>query len=190
MAQIVDTSKGSSGFNAEHHPFSGIISSMHTYGLYKGRYGLSDKLFLDAIPDELRPTVDAMLNNELARQQSLRATLADADPGHATDDYLFHAYKQLQFFDTMSLHLHMQPEGSRGDTEFANVPRAVGDDVTVSLSEHDGGVYALDPYPFAVDGIDLFTEGRYLLPQPAGTDLGATLAATDISRQNVRLVAA
>ncbi|MCE2512003.1 MAG: DUF3891 family protein, partial [Acidimicrobiia bacterium] len=45
LAQIVATSAASPKFNEAHHPFSGIISSMHTYGLYCGRYGLSDKIF-------------------------------------------------------------------------------------------------------------------------------------------------
>ena len=70
------------------------------------------------------------------------------------------------------------------------MPRSVGDDVVVSLVEHDDGVYSLDPYPFALDGLDVFTEGRYLFPQQAGTDLGALLADTEISAQHVRLVAA
>jgi len=36
----------------------------------------------------------------------------------------------------------------------------------------------------------VFTEGRYLFPQQAGTNLGALLADTEISTQHVRLVAA
>lgn len=190
LPQIVSTSAGSPTFNEQHHPFSGIISSMHTYGLYSGRYGLSDKIFLNLIPDDLRPSVETMLANEVSRQDRLKADLAESDPDHATDEFLFHAYKQLQFFDTLSLHLHLNPEGARGDAEFLNVPQAIGDDVTITLVERDGGVYALDPYPFAVDGLELHTDGRYLTPQPEGTDLGEVLANTEISTQNVRLVAA
>lgn len=190
LPDIISTSAGSPAFNEAHHPFSGIISSMHTYGLYTGRYGLSDKVFLDAIPADLRPAVDAMLADEEARQERLKASLAATDPALATDEHLFHAYKQLQFFDTFSLYLHLAPEGARGPSEFLNVPRAVGDDVTVSVAEHEGGVYALDPYPFDAAGIELATEGRYLAPQPIGTDLGALLAETPVSEQRVRLVAA
>ncbi|MGI9646524.1 MAG: DUF3891 family protein [Ilumatobacteraceae bacterium] len=192
LTDIIGTSAGSPAVNEAHHPFSGVISSMHTYGLYHGRYGLSDKIFLDAIPDELRETAEAMLDGEQARQQRLRADLA-ADPDTAPfagDGFLFHAYKQLQFFDTFSLYLHMKPAGERGTSAFPNVPRAVGDDVEIDVEERPGSVYALDPYPFDADGLELATEGRYLVPQPAGTDLAAKLAATEVSRQAVTLVAA
>ncbi len=188
LPQIVTTSAGSPAFNESHHPFSGIISSMHTYGLYRGRYGLSDKIFLDVIPDELRPEVDAMLGNEESRQRRLKEQLAADDPDHATDEYLFHAYKQLQFFDTISLYFHLAPEGERGTSDFPNVPRAVGDDVTISVVERPGGEYGLDPYPFGEDGLALATEGRYLAPQPPDTDLGAVLTATPVATQTVRLV--
>ena len=190
LPQIVTTSAGSPAFNEDHHPFSGIISSMHTYGLYRGRYGLSDKIFLDLIPDNLRPEVDAMLAHEEDRQHRLKGQLAADDPEHATDEYLFHAYKQLQFFDTFSLYFHLSPEGERGPSEFLNVPRAVGDDTTISVVEHAGGMYELDPYPFAEDGLVLATEGRYLAPQPPGTDLGPLLADTPVEVQAVRLVGA
>jgi hypothetical protein len=163
---------------------------MHTFGLYNGRYGLTDKVFLDIIPDELRPSVEEMLASELERQAALKTGLEATDPEHASDEYVLHAYKQLQFFDMLSLHLHLNPVGGRGDTEFSHVPRSVGDDVVISLVERNDGVYSLDPYPFALDGLDVFTEGRYLFPQQAGTDLGALLADTEISVQHVRLVAA
>ncbi|WP_419918809.1 DUF3891 family protein [Candidatus Poriferisocius sp.] len=188
LPQIVATSAASPAFNEAHHPFSGIISSMHTYGLYRGRYGLSDKIFLDLIPEDLRPEVDAMLEAEESRQRRLQGDLAAIDPDHATDEHLFHAYKQLQFFDTLSLYFHLAPQGERGDSVFPNVPRSVGEDVSVSVVEHPDGVYGLDPYPFATDGLELVTEGRYLTPQPSGTDLSAVLAATPVATQTVRLI--
>ncbi len=190
LPQIVSTSAASPAFNESHHPFSGVISSMHTYGLYRGRYGLSDKMFVDLIPDDLRPEVDAMLSAEEHRQARLREQLAASDPAHATEEHLFHAYKQLQFFDTLSLYFHLSPEGERGASEFHNVPRAVGDDVTVTVVEHPDGVYALDPYPFSCDGLELATEGRYLAPQPAGADLAEVLRGTPVRSQAVRLIKA
>ena len=190
LAQIVATSASSPQFNEAHHPFSGIISSMHTYGLYCGRYGLSDKIFLDLIPEDMRPEVDAMLEAEESRQLRLKQDLASDDSGLADVDVIFNAYKQLQFFDTLSLYFHMVPEGERGTAEFHNVPRAVGDDVTISVTERPGAVYEVDPYPFATDGLEVATEGRYLAPQPPGTDLGPVLAATPVEAQSVRLVRA
>ena len=190
LPQIVTTSAGSPAFNEEHHPFSGIISSMHTYGLYCGRYGLSDKIFLDLIPDDMRPDVDAMLEAEESRQRRLKQDLAGDDADLADEDFIFNAYKQLQFFDTLSLYFHLVPEGERGTAEFHNVPRAVGDDVTISVTERPGAVYEVDPYPFATDGLEVATEGRYLAPHPPGTDLGPVLAATPVDTQTVRLMRA
>ena len=103
---------------------------------------------------------------------------------------MFFAYKQLQFFDTLSLYFHMAPETERGTAEFHNVPRSVGDDVTVTVVERPGGEYTVDPYPFAADGFAPATEGRYLAPQPPGTDLAEVLAATPVQSQTVRLLAA
>ena len=44
MADIVPTSIASPDFNERHHPYCGLISSMHSWGLYNGRYGLSDSV--------------------------------------------------------------------------------------------------------------------------------------------------
>ena len=190
LAQIVTTSAGSPEFNEAHHPFSGVISSMHTYGLYCGRYGLSDKVLLDVIPEDMRPEVDAMLEAEERRQDRLKQRLAEDDAGLDDEDVIFNAYKQLQFFDTLSLYFHLVPEGERGTAEFPSVPRAVDDDVTISVTERPGAVYEVDPYPFASDGLEVGTEGRYLTPQPPGTDLAPMLAATPVDTQTVRLVRA
>ncbi|MCE2512002.1 MAG: DUF3891 family protein, partial [Acidimicrobiia bacterium] len=94
------------------------------------------------------------------------------------------------FFDTLSLYFHMTPQGERGTAEFHNVPRAVGDDVTISVTEAPAAVYEVDPYPFASDGLEVATEGRYLAPQPPDTDLAPVLAATPVDTQTVRLVRA
>lgn len=190
LPQIISTSAGSPALNEEHHPFSGIISSMHTYGLYTGRYGLSDKIFLDAIPADLRPSVDGMLAAESDRQERLKGALALSDPDYASDDFLFHAYKQLQFFDTLSLYFHMTPEGERGEAEFLNVPRSVGDDVSITVTELGNGHYAVTPFPFDTDGLTVGTEGRYLAPQEAGTLLPGVLATTAVSEQVVTLTGA
>ena len=193
LEEIVVTSAGSPEYNEKHHPLSGLISSMHSYGLYHGRYGLApDKLFIDRVPGELRPRVDAMLQAELGRQKRLRAELGGdpATEAWATEEVVFCAYKQLQFFDTFSLYCHLQPPGARGDTTFDHVPASQGGDTTISVREHPGAVYTLDPYPFEVDHLELATEGRYLSPAPPGTDLAAVMASTPVQKQTVTLTAA
>jgi hypothetical protein len=169
-------------FNEAHHPYSGLISSMHTYGLYHGRYGLSDKVFIDVITPDHRPAVEAMLNGELERQTRLKARVDGALP---TDDVnLFHNYKLLQFFDTLALYFQMTHEAARGDTQFGNVPMRVGQDVTITLRVMRPGVVSLDPYPFTERICTATTDGRYLSPTATpDIDMRELLYALPLERQ-------
>lgn len=191
LAELVATGAGSPDFNARHHPLSGLISSMHTWGLYHGRYGLSDFLFIDRITPELRPRVDAMLQGELDRQAHLKLALA-ADPAlkdRLSEAHIFHYYKLLQFFDTLALYFHTTHAALRGEAAFRNVPRAVGDDVTVTIRPAGEGRYAVTPYPFAVAPLEVWVAGHTVAPQPAGADLAGLLAAAPVERQVYTLVA-
>ncbi len=194
LEQIVSTSAGSPAFNEAHHPFSGLISSMHTTGLYNGRFGMSDKVFLKLIPDELRSTVDAMLEVEAERQQRLTSQLEQSMPEYATEDAIFTAYKQLQFFDTFSLYMHCAHPGDRGQACFDHVPASNGSDVTITVTELAETVgdatptYTVAPWPFEAETLDLSTAGRYLLPQPAETDLAQILDDTTVVHQTVHVV--
>ncbi len=180
---ILATSNASPEFNLrERGPLVGLLSSMHIYGLYTGRYGMSDKVPLDNIPAAVRPKVDAMLERERERQARLRAELAD-DP-LAAEGPLMHNYKLLQFFDTLALYFNMAPEGERGESAFSNVPRGIDDDVTVTVREQAPGEYAFSPFPFRASGVQVTCRGRYL--QPGEGDHFATTPATE---QHYRLVA-
>ncbi|MFP6682270.1 MAG: DUF3891 family protein, partial [Gammaproteobacteria bacterium] len=98
--QIVATSKLSPDFNSKTHPYCELISSMHSWGLYNGRYGMSDKVLLDMLAEENRVTADTMLDKEMERQKRIKAELKK-DPETATwvsEDHLMQNYKQLQFF--------------------------------------------------------------------------------------------
>jgi hypothetical protein len=191
LPKIIATGSGSPDFNERHHPYSGLLSSMHTYGLYHGRYGMSDKVFIDLIPPQFKAQVTTLLDGELARQQRIKTQLA-ADPISAewiADDFLFTNYKLLQFFDTLALYFHMVHAEARGEATFPNVPRAVGDDVTVTIRPIDHDTYALSPWPFADDSLSVSTRGRYLAPQSPGTDLVAVMAATPLVEQRVTMAA-
>jgi hypothetical protein len=39
--EVVKTNFGSPDFNEAHHPYCVLLSSMHSVGLYNGRYGFS-----------------------------------------------------------------------------------------------------------------------------------------------------
>jgi len=187
LDDLLPTNTGSPDFNERYHPLSGLISSMHTWGLYHGRYGLSDFVFIDRVPLELRPRVDAMLDAELARQQRLKAQLSGA---LADEAHLFHFYKLLQFFDTLSLYFHITHESQRGEATFRNVPRAVGADVTVTIRPAGDGRYTLTPFPFAGEALAVWVEGRYLMPQPEHVDLAQLLRSTPKVRQEYVLLEA
>ncbi|HUN24193.1 MAG TPA: DUF3891 family protein [Anaerolineales bacterium] len=185
---LVQTSMGSPTFNERYHPLSGLLSSMHTWGLYNGRYGLSDKIFINLIPPEHKPSVQNMLDGELARQARLK--LASAHQATWVDEsFLLHNYKLLQFFDTLALYFHTTHASQRTATSFLNVPQAIGRDVTIALQPIAENTARLSPYPFRAPQLEVTVVGRYLTPQSSAADLFAQFLAAPLSVQSVVLVA-
>jgi hypothetical protein len=214
LPYLIETSAGSPAANEAYHPYSGLLSSMHSYGLFHGRYGLSDKIFIDLVPADHKTAVQAMLDGELARQGRLKALLANMDGGWKTEDgersvgprssvpgppsptavliqedVLFHNYKLLQFFDTLALYFHMTHAAARSESHFTNVPRAVGDDVGITISPVGDNISRLAPYPFVQNEMEFSYNGRFLSPQPPGTDLAALLAQTPLVVEKITLTA-
>lgn len=191
LPYLLQTSQGSPDFNERRHPFCGLLSSMHTYGLFNGRYGLSDFLFIDRIPAAHKAAADQMLAAELARQARLKESLA-ADPvtrGWIAEEALFANYKLLQFFDTLGLYFHTTNAAQRAPAVFRNVPDGRGSDRTVTIAPQADGSYQLIPWVFSDDSLEFSVEGRYLSPQPAGTDFQPIFAETPKERQTYRLTA-
>jgi hypothetical protein len=192
LPYLLQSSQGSPDFNQKHHPWCGLLSSMHTWGLFNGRYGLSDFLFIDNISAENKPAADRMLANELARQAQLQATLA-ADPAThpwLAEAALFDNYKLLQFFDTLGLYFHTTHAAHRVPGTFHNVPDGRGSDHTITITPQPDRSCWLDPWPFAGDVVDFSVEGRILTPQPAGTDFRPIFATTPRQQQQYRLTPA
>ena len=188
---IVKTSAGSPDFNSRHHAYSGLISSMHSWGLYNGRYGMSDLVLLDSLADDNRDKADVMLDGELERQDRLKSDLAD-DPESASwidEPHLLQNYKQLQFFDTLALYFNRTHDAERGGSTFTHVPMSASQDVDIAIERTGPGVYSLSPYPFNEDGAEFWFEGRYLAPQSNGDSASEPLAAASIERQTLKLVA-
>src|SRR5262249_1906741 len=147
---------------------------MHSFGLYKGRFGFSKYVIRTQtstslnVSDAHRHLVDAMLAFEETRQARLKAALA-ADPAtraRVEERHLFQNYKQFQFFDTMSLYFHLRHAGERGEETYVHVPMSADADTTVALRKIDAGAYSLDPFPFAGDRLTLVCKGRYVMPFP------------------------
>jgi hypothetical protein len=191
FAYIVETSSLSPDFNAKEHAYCELLSSMHSWGLYNGRYGMSDKVLLNDLAAENRTIADAMLDKEIERQERLKSALA-ADPETISwidDAHLFQNYKQLQFFDTLSLYFHCIPEGERGVSKFTHVPQNAHDDTEVTVIELENGTYAFDPYPFCEDGVELQFGGRWLAPVAEGPDVREMLERAPVASQKVRFIA-
>jgi hypothetical protein len=166
LPALVRSSRRGPDLNEATHPLLGLLSSMHTWGLFHGRYGLSDKIFVDLVPAEHRGAVDEMLAHERARQARLRARLA-GDPESAVwveEVRLFHNYKLLQFFDTLALYFNCTAPADRRVATFPSVPVEVGADVTITVRPLGPGRYQVTPYPFAAAPLVVTCAGRWLRP--------------------------
>lgn len=163
---ITVTSRLSPDFNQRHHPYCGLLSSMHSWGLYNGRYGLSSMVLIDKIAPEQRPLAQRMLDGELARQGRLKDDLGK--DGKAApwlgERHVFQNYKQLQFFDTLALYFNRIHPSERGELKFEHVPQREDKDVTITVRPREKGVYEVSPYPFAVAGAEFAYAGRPIKP--------------------------
>lgn len=177
------TMRGSPDFNTAHHPLSGLLSSMHTAGLLNGRYGLAPPGILARFEGEKKAFAEQVLADELTRQETLKTQAG------ANEDDVWRAYKQLQFFDMLSLYFHAQADGHRGESTFPDVPTSDGDDVTITIQEKGDGTYTLDPYPFAEDPVQVSFEGRWMEPIDEGDDGKTAFNQTALSEQVVMLTA-
>jgi hypothetical protein len=159
---ITTTSRLSPDFNQRQHPYCGLISSMHSWGLYNGRYGLSKLVLLDSIAAKDRPLADKMLDGELVRQKRLKGELA-ADPAAADwidEKKVFQNYKALQFLDTLALYFNRIHPSERVEQVFENVPMSRTKDVSVTIRPAGGNVYQLSPFPFAPKASEFAFCGR------------------------------
>jgi hypothetical protein len=188
----IQKAKLSPVFNEQHHPFCGLLSSMHEWGLYNRRYGLSDKALINEISDENRNALKAFLKDQLDYQGRLKAQLADnpATAGLIEPAKLFHSYKLLEFFDTLALYFNRFHEGSWGTETYFNVPRHVEDDVTVTVGPLRPRTVTVDPWPFRTNDFEVSCVGRYLRPLPEEVDMVEMFRATTMEAQTFVVAAA
>ncbi len=199
--ESVKTNRGSPDFNEAHHPYCGLLSSMHTWGLYNKRYGFTQFVVRTRntvsiqVADPNRPMVDKMLADEVARQGRLKAELAknEATRPWVEENRVFQNYKQLTFFDTLSLYFHLYHASERGEEVYIHVPMTADSDSNVTVKKVSDQVYSLDPFPFAGDTLKLTCRGRYARPFandfPADK-VGAALASMPTDTQTYQLVPA
>jgi Protein of unknown function (DUF3891) len=191
---ITVTSRRSPEFNERQHPYCGLMSSMHSWGLYNGRYGLSDLVLIKIIPPQDRPLAERMLAGELERQERLKTEIAadTQSAGRLEQERLFQNYKQLQFFDTLALYFNRMHAGERGEQTFQHVPLNAHEDASVTVRQRQQGVYELSPFPFAADGAEFAYAGRYIEPGQHRGNRGwsSVLEAAPTRWESFRLVAA
>jgi hypothetical protein len=191
---ITVTSRLSPEFNQQQHPFCGLMSSMHSWGLYNGRYGLSSMVLIDKIPPQDRPLAQRMLDDEIERQKRLKGELAQ-DPkaaGWLEEKRLFQNYKQLQFFDTLALYFNRTHPNQRGEMLFEHVPLDSEQDVTITVRPRGPDTYELSPYPFAAHAAEYAFAGRSIEAGQHERDGGwpVVLAKAPTVWERFRLVAA
>jgi hypothetical protein len=163
---IITTSRLSPEFTQRQHPYCGLISSMHSWGLYNGRYGLSKLVLLDKIAAKDRPLADKMLNGELERQKRLKIELA-ADPvarAWLDERKIFQNYKALQFIDTLALYFNRIHPSERVEQTFENVPLSSEQDVSITMRPDGTNTYRLSLFPFAASGAEFGFCGRLIRP--------------------------
>jgi hypothetical protein len=163
-AFITETSRRSPEFNQRQHAYCGLISSMHSWGLYNGRYGLSKVVLLDKVAEKDRPLTEKMLDGEIERQKRLKSELAQ-DPEACAwigEHELFQNYKALQFIDTLALYFNRIHPTERVEQHFENVPVSSDEDVTVTIRPAGDKTYSLSPFPFASQGGEFAFCGRHI----------------------------
>jgi uncharacterized protein DUF3891 len=190
---ITVTSRRSPELNERRHPYCGLMSSMHSWGLYNGRYGLSNLVLINIIPPSDRALAERMLEGELDRQKRLKAELAQ-DPqaaGWLDGAHLFQNYKQLQFFDTLALYFNRSHPSERSEQTFEHVPLNARQDVSITIRPRAANIYELSPYPFAAQSAEFGYAGRHIRPgQQRSGGWSSVLRETATQWETFRLVAA
>ncbi|HAY44830.1 MAG TPA: hypothetical protein DCY55_00905 [Gammaproteobacteria bacterium] len=196
---VLDTSRRSPDFNQAEHPYCGLLSSMHSWGLYNERYGVSEFTVLGGgksvpIPPENEQFVTGLLDDEIARQQRLKSELA-ASPETASwveEKSLMRNYKLLQFFDTLALYFNLRHESQRMEEQFVHIPISVEADATVTVRPIGDGKYEVFPFPFAGDELEVRCKGRYFEQISANDepdDLAGFLYSLPVTEQVFTFVA-
>ncbi len=190
---IITTSTLSPEFNQRLHPYCGLISSMHSWGLYNGRYGLSKLVLLDKIAAQDRPLADKMLSGELDRQKRLKADLskdAEARPW-LEERKVLQNYKALQFIDTLALYFNRIYPSERVEQVFENVPLSAQQDGRITITPVGNNTYSLSPFPLATDGAQFAFCGRRVQRSDGSREGGwpAALRRLPTEWESFRLVA-
>lgn len=187
LPELLAVATRSIAFNEAHHPFCGLLVSMHQAGLYNGRHGLNSVHAMRARRGPVAPEVKAFLAHEARRQAGLLSMLR-ADPGwHAacTDTAIFTHYLQLQFFDRLALYLNLGCPGAPGPVTLDRVPASATETVDITLRPGINGI-TLAPFPFQHDTA-IICHGRLIEPEPGIADWSERLTTAPVDTRRYQL---
>jgi hypothetical protein len=187
----LETTRRSPNFNEARHAYCGLLSSMHCWGLYNARLGVSEfrtqkggSVSIPVAPPQADAT-KAVLKAELARQERIKAKLA-ANASTAPwveDKRLMQNYKLLQFFDTLALYFNLRHASEREAETFVHVPRSPDADANVTVTPVGRDTYAVAPFPFAGDRFEAHCKGRWFEPVAPPADLAQALYGRPAAEQ-------
>ncbi len=190
---ILPTSHASPDYNQRHHPYSGLLSSMHTCGIYNGRYGITASGRLDRIAPADRPRVEVLMAAEEDRQAALKAELAASalTAPWVEETRVFQNYKLMQFCDLLAIYFNGTHPSERGEKAFTSVPVSRETDETVTVRRIADDAYAAAPFPFAASGSEFAFAGRLIRPgqQERAGSWAAVLTSAPIVWQRFTIVA-
>ncbi len=189
---LLRTGKGSPDFNEKYHPYSGLLASMHITGLYNGRYGMSNFVFIENIPPQYADAARALLEHEANRQAFLRSVCANRpDCAHESDEgHVMCNYKRLQFFDTLAIYFHLRHPAQQIEQVFTYVPRTLTEDVNITIKPLGDQRFGMSPWPFAGGPtLEVSCVGRYLHPAADEAAMRTAWEAAPIVYQTYRLEA-
>ena len=98
-------------------PYAGLLTSLHSAGLYRNRYGHLPHIAQRPVAPQWREAVDRFLAEQDAVQEELTAALRP-DPA-----VLWTHYRWFQLWDMLSLYSCMFSPGDTPDTLLCTVPR-------------------------------------------------------------------
>ena len=187
---LLATGPRSIAFNAEHHPYCGLLAAMHVWGLFHGRYGMSNKIVVDLLKGEAKAKANIMLQNVLEQQQQLTAWCQD-DPVFrclVAPIKLMQNYKLLQFFDTLSLYFNECVAKEGAATEFLHVPYDQSRDCTIDITPLGRKTYRITPYPFTHDQLVLQQHSFDIPVSETDANYQGIFGTSDILTETITLV--
>lgn len=166
----------------DHHPYTGLLVSLHGTGLYKQRFGFMPELPYKEVTSEFRHTVDEYLAEQERLQADLRAIL---QPDEST---VWTHYRWLQIWDLISLFLCMSEPSERRRLSLGSVPAAPGgQEIKMSIHGAGPGLFGVTPWPFEPDMVQVSLPVRYVTDRHYESDAAFQEAFHSAPTQAVNL---